>query len=140
MNKIFAEIECLTEFSKPFSGHYLRKNWFKKADKRYLSQYLQKFIEYNREFFNFLKVKPTIEGSDKNVSLRFKTHEYIGAIPLRSPDTGKQIGDFVVSPRYSSKDKLLEYIKILNLIENKINPEFKLKFSLFGGESLILQK
>ena len=135
MNKIFLEIECLTEYSKTLSGEYLRKNWFKKADKRYMSQYLQKFIEYNREYFEFLGVTPYIEGSDPKVSLRFKSSKYIGAIPLRSPDTGKQIGDFIVSPRYSSKDKLLDYIKILNLVNKSVNAEFKNSIPLISGRN-----
>ncbi len=135
MNKIFLEIECLTEYSKPLSGEYLRKNWFKKADKRYMSQYLQKFIEYNREYFDFLGVTPLIEGTDPKVALRFKSSEFIGAIPLRSPDTGKQIGDFIVSPRYSSKDKLLDYIKILNLIDNSVNAEYKNSIPLISGRN-----
>ncbi len=135
MNKIFFEIECLTDYSTPLKGEYLRKNWFRKADKRYLSQYLQKFIEYNRPYFDFLGVDVFIEGTDPNVSLRFRTKEYIGAIPVRSPDTGKQIGDFIVSPRYSSKDKLLEYIKILDIIDTPINAEFKYSIPLISGRN-----
>jgi hypothetical protein len=135
MNTIFLEIECLTDYSKSLSSEYLRKNWFKKADKRYMSQYLQKFIEYNRSYFNFLGVTAYIEGTDPNVSLIFKSSEFIGAIPLRSPDTGKQIGDFIVSPRYASKDKLLEYIKILNLIEKSVNAEFKNSIPLLSGRN-----
>ena len=135
MNKIFQEIECLTEHSKLLSGEYLRKNWFKKADKRYMSHYLQKFIEYNREYLEFLGVTASIEGSDPKVSLRFKSSQYIGVIPLRSPDTGKQIGDFIVSPRYFSKDKQHDYIKILNLVNKSINAEFKNSIPLLSGRN-----
>jgi len=135
MNKIFAEIACLTELSSPLKGEYLRKNWFKKADKRYLSQYLQKFVEYNRKYFDFLGVSVFIEGVAPNVSLRFRTSEFIGAIPLRSPDTGKQIGDFIVSPRYTSKDRFLDYIKILNLINKSVNAEFKNSIALISGRN-----
>jgi len=135
MNKIFLEIECLTEQSKQLSAKYLRKNWFKKADKRYIAQYLQKFVEYNKKYFNFLGVIPIIEGSDQNVNLKFKSSEFIGAIPLRSPDTGKQIGDFIVVPRYSTKDKYLEYIKILNLINKSVNAEFKHSIPLLSGRN-----
>ncbi len=135
MDKIFLELECLTEYSKPLSGKFLRKNWFKKADKRYISLYLQKFIEYNRSNFNFLGVNVFIEGTDPNTSLRFRTSEYIGVIPLRSPDTGKQIGDFIVSPRYSSKTRLTDYIKILNLINKSVNVIFKNSIPLISGKN-----
>jgi len=135
MDKIFLEIECLTEQSKQLNAEYLRKNWFKKADKRYISQYLQKFVEYNKKYFDFLGVTSIIKGTDQRVSLKFKSSEFIGVIPLRSPDTGKQIGDFIVSPRYSSKDKLLEYIKILNLTNKAVNTEFKQSIPLISGRN-----
>jgi hypothetical protein len=135
MDKIFFEIECLTEHSKPLSGEYLRKNWFRKADKRYLSQYIQKFIEYNRKYFNFLGISVFLEGSDPNVNLLFRSSEFIGAIPLRSPDTGKQIGDFIVTPRYATKDKLIDYIKILNIINKSINAQFLNSIPLVSGRN-----
>jgi hypothetical protein len=91
-NNIFLEVPCLTDKSPSISGLFLVKKWFKKADKRYLSEYLQKFIDYNKEYFDFLRVTPKIEGSGKEVSLSFRSDRFIGAIPLRSPDTGKQIG------------------------------------------------
>ncbi len=132
---VFYEIECLTEFSKPLKGLYLRKKWFKSADKRIIGQYLQKFIEYNKQAFRFLGVTPIIEGTDQNCSLRFKTTQFVGSIPLRSPDTGKQIGDFVVSPRYASKDRYLEYIKIMNLLDDSVNPEFMDSLPLVSGRN-----
>ncbi len=106
MDKVFLEIACLTELSRPISGEYLRKKWFKIKDKRLLSQYLQKFIEYNKDNLNFLGVDIWVEGIGHNASLRLKSSKYIGAIPLRSPNTGKQIGDLIVTPRYSSKHNL----------------------------------
>ena len=132
---VFHEIECLTEFSSPLKGLYLRKKWFKGADKRIIGQYLLKFIEYNKTSFQFLGVTPVIEGTDQNCSIRFKSTQFVGSIPLRSPDTGKQIGDFVVSPRYSSKDRYLEYIKIMNTLGDSVNPEFKDSLPLVSGRN-----
>lgn len=132
---IFHEMECLTEFSPPLKGLYLRKKWFKGADKRIIGQYLHKFIEYNKASFQFLGITPVIEGTDQNCSIRFRTTQFVGTIPLRSPDTGKQIGDFVVSPRYSSKDRYLEYIKIMNLLGNSVNPELKDSLPLLSGRN-----
>jgi hypothetical protein len=62
---IFLEIPCLTEKSSSISGLFLAKKWFKKADRRYLTEYLQKFNGYNKEFFDFLQVTPKIEGSER---------------------------------------------------------------------------
>ena len=134
---IFLEVPCLTEKSQSISGLFLAKKWFKKADKRYLSEYLQKFIDYNKDSFDFLQVTPKIEGSGKGVSVNFKSDRFIGAIPLRSPDTGKQMGDFVVKPRYTSAtDQFSEYVEIVNLLENEILPEFKHSIPLLSQNNL----
>ena len=92
MNKtfdVFCEIPCLTEKTAPIKGIVLQKKWFPKADKRYVGQHLQKFIDYNSEVFNFIGVTPFIIGSDQNSSIVFRSAQFIGAIPLRSPDTGE---------------------------------------------------
>jgi Holliday junction resolvase-like predicted endonuclease len=134
---IFLEISCLTEESPAISGLFLAKKWFKKADKRYLAEHLQKFNDYNKEFFDFLQVSPKIEGSGKDVSLSFKSDRFIGAIPLRSPDTGKQIGDFVVKPRYTStEDQFSGYVEIVNLLEAEILPEFKHSIPLLSQNNM----
>lgn len=134
---IFFEVPCLTEKSKTVSGLELQKKWFRGADKRYLAESLQKFIDYNRLMFEFLGVTPSIEGNGKTVELSFKTDKYMGAIPLRAPDTGKQIGDFVVGPRYASgTDKFSEYVEIVNLLETGISPEFKDSIPLFSSNSI----
>ena len=135
MQQIFLEIPCLTEQSKALSADYLYKKWFKDADKRYTAKYLQKFIEYNKSYFDFLGVTPMIEGSDKNLRLRFKSREFIGAIPLRNPGNGLQIGDFIVSPRYGTEGKFSDYVKILNLLNQSIQAEFKPSPPLRSGRN-----
>lgn len=134
---IFYETTCLTEKSSSLSGLNLNKKWFKGADKRYLGETLQKFIQYNKQLFDFLEVTPFIEGSGRDVSISFKTGKYIGTIPLKSPETGKQIGDFVIKPRFSSKnDQFSEYIEIIDLIKNEIKPEFKDSLPLNSGDHI----
>ena len=81
--KVFCEVECLTEQSKIFSGLELHRLWFKTGDKREISKNLQTFISFNKDSFKLLEVEPQIIGSDLNVSLVFKTSKYVGAIPLR---------------------------------------------------------
>lgn len=134
----FCEIPCLTEKSNILRGIVLLKKWFPSADKRYIGQYLQKFINYNSELFDFIGVSPHLIGSDRNVSIVFRTSKYIGSIPLRSPDTGRQIGDFVVTPRFteeSNKNRYEDYIEILNMLDSEINPESCDSLPLISGRN-----
>jgi hypothetical protein len=132
---VFCEIPCLTEQSKMLGGIALQKKWFKSADKRVIGQYLQKFIEYNSSHFNFLGVEPYVVGSDQNTSLAFRTSGFIGSIPLRASDTGKQIGDFVVMPRFTGRDRFEDYIEILNLLGTEISPEVIDSLPLASGKN-----
>jgi len=133
---IFCEIPCLTERSAFLSGIELQKRWFRGSDKRYLSEALQKFISYNKELLDFLGVTPIITGHGKDVGLSFRTGQYVGTIPLRAPDTGKQIGDFVVVPRYTSqRDRFGDYVQILNLLEHRIEPQFVDSIPLASGRN-----
>jgi len=132
---VFCEIPCLTEHSKQLSGIVLQKKWFKSADKRIIGQYLQKFINYNSDQFKFLGVNPFIIGTDQNTSIAFRTSSFIGSIPLRASDTGKQIGDFVVMPRFIGRDRFEDYIEILNLLGTEINPEAIDSLPLASGKN-----
>lgn len=132
---VFCEIPCLTERSTKISGIALLKKWFPKADKRIIGQVLQKFIAYNSEQFKFLGVQPFIIGTDQNTALAFRTSGYIGSIPLRAPDTGMQIGDFVVMPRFTGRDRFEDYIEILNLLGTEISPEVIDSLPLASGKN-----
>ncbi|MDO5510929.1 MAG: hypothetical protein Q4F57_09550 [Weeksellaceae bacterium] len=132
---VFCEIECLTDKSKQFIGIDLQKKWFKTADKRFIGQYLQKFIYYNSKGFDFLGVNPLIIGTDHKTALTFRTTQYIGAIPLRACDTGKQIGDFVVMPRFTGRDRFEDYIEILNILGTEIRPEVIDSIPLASGNN-----
>lgn len=132
---IFYQLPCLTESSAKLSSATIHKKWFRTADKRLMGQYLQKFVSYNRQLFEFLGVTPYITGSDQNVEIGFQSNHYIGAIPLRAADTGKQIGDFMVVPRFMGKDVFEEYIDIINLLEGDISIEFLHSLPLASGKN-----
>lgn len=132
---VFCELPCLTELSGHLSGVALQKKWFKSADKRIIGQYLQKFIDYNSSQFKFIGVQPFIIGSDQNISLTFRSSSFIGTIPLRASDTGKQIGDFVVMPRFTGRDRFEDYIEILNLLGTEISPEVIDSLPLASGKN-----
>ncbi len=134
---IFFEIPSLTEWSSKLDGQYLIKNWFKNADRRYFVETLQKFVLYNKELFQFLGVKPWIDGSGVNASLFFSSSQFIGAIPLRSPMNGLQIGDFIVKPRFSSgSDDLFSYGELVSLLQSTITPEFVYSIPLKSKNSI----
>lgn len=132
---VFCEIPCLTEQSKQLGGVGLLKKWFKSADKRIIGQYLQKFIDYNSEQFKFLGVQPYIIGSDQSTALTFRSSGFIGSIPLRASDTGKQIGDFVVMPRFTGPNRFEDYIEILNLLGSEISPDVIDSLPLASGKN-----
>jgi hypothetical protein len=132
---VFFEMPCLTEQSRQLSGIYLQKKWFKSADRRIIGQNIQKFIEYNLVQFKFLGIQPLIIGTDQNTSLVFRSCGFIGTIPLRASDTGKQIGDFVVMPRFTGRDRFEDYIEILNLLGGEISPEVIDSLPLASGKN-----
>jgi hypothetical protein len=132
---VFYEMPCLIEQSPQLSGTALQKKWFRSADKRAIGQYLQKFIEYNSRNLRFLGVQAFVIGSDQYTSLTFRSSEFIGAIPLRASDTGKQIGDFVVTPRFIGSNRFEDYIEILNLLGSEISPLIAFSLPLASGRN-----
>jgi hypothetical protein len=118
-------MECLIEDPKKLSALTIHKRWFNGLDKRYTSQAFQKFLDYNKESFNFLGVIPVLEGSDSDLLISFKSSAYVGSVPLRSPENGKLMGDFQVFPRYvNSTNKFEEYISLIDIIGKEVQPEF----------------
>jgi len=134
LTDVFFEMPCLTELSRTLPGQELRKKWFRSLDARHVAQGLQKFIAYNTDWFRFLGIQPFLEGFDRDACLRFRSTSYIGAIPLRAPDTGKQVGDFVVTPRFFSRDRYGDYIEILDLLGTELSPEFAGSVPLASGK------
>jgi hypothetical protein len=116
-------MECLSKESKKISTGHLNKTWFKGADNRYQVETLQKFILYNKRQFDFLKLIPIIGGNGKNTTVSFRSDKFIGAIPLKSPITGKQIGDFIVTPRFNKLGGS-EYNELIEISGMTVQPEF----------------
>lgn len=132
---VFCEIPCLTEQTKRLEGAFIQKKWFKSADRRIIGQYLQKFMDYNARPFQFLGVQPRVVGTDYRIALTFRTSSYVGAVPLRAADTGRQIGDFVVVPRFAGGDRFEDYIGIIQLVDKDISPQFMDSLPLVSGRN-----
>lgn len=130
-NHIFFSLNCLTESSKPLFAIEIHKKWLKNMDKRYPSQIVQKLLGYNMDQFRFLEVTPYVEGYDSELKVVFRSAKFIGAVPIKSPETGKLIGDFLVYPRFANrKDKFLQYTDLISIIGNSLSPEFNDKLEL----------
>jgi len=125
-SKVFLSVPCLTERSSSFNAQELIKKWFKGCDRRYIDRTVQDFIQINKEMLDFLAISPFVEGTGNDLILNFKTEKYIGAIPLKSPVNGIVFSDFIVYPRFISysQDNANDYIGLVNLLKEEINPDF----------------
>lgn len=122
---VFIEMPCLNEDNAKLYVSDIRKKWFKGSDKRTLGQTIQKFLEYNKVYLDFLGIESSLTGIEDQIAITFKTQKFIGAIPLRSPVTGKQIGDLIVKPRFQNRSILTSGIVDLMIqLETYIEPEF----------------
>jgi len=133
--QVFFQLPCLTEESRTLSGKTILKKWFKHGDSRYLERLLFDFIEINKISFDFLGVVPQLHGSGKDIFLTFRSDKFIGAIPIKSADTGKQIGDFLVTPRFINNSGF-NYIDLLYLLGGEIEPEFCESLPLVSSNQL----
>lgn len=128
---IFHSVPCLSEYSVGLEAKDIFRKWFKGADKRIFGQHIQKFLNINRDSFEFLGIEPIINGVENNITLSFRTSSYVGAIPLRSPINGKSMGDFIVTPRYANKN----YIELLDYLGHSIIPQFQNKLPLVSDNN-----
>lgn len=130
---VFKKIPCLTSEATKLNGLELFKKWFKNGDRRYVGEFLHKFIEYNKENLQFLEVTAIVEGVGDNSSLILSTSKYVGAIPMREPGLGKQIGDLIVSPRYHGHYEYEEYTQLIELLGEAVSVEQKHSLPLDSG-------
>jgi len=130
---VFFTAPCLSDNLQQLSKTRLYST-FKGIDRRYLSQSIHKFLKYNQRCLNFLDISATISGIDPEVALSFATGRYIGAIPLRSPANGKQVGDFLVYPRFSGgKTLFAQMTRMLIMLQEHIEPEYLDTIPLASG-------
>lgn len=125
---------CLSDSPQALDFIDLKKH-FKGAGKGQLSHAINKFIHLNQTSLSFLDVTALSEGFDPFAELQITTGKYIGAIPLRSPMNGKQIGDLLVRPRFSDGKFLFEQLtNILIQLNESIEPEYMDSIPLASGE------
>ena len=83
----------------------------------------------------FLGISPQISDSKSNIKISFRTSNFIGAVPLKSPVHGRQMGDFVVHPRYvNQNENPYDYIELIYQLNQSIEPEFNYSFELLSKD------
>lgn len=133
---IFFKMQCLTARSESIKGLEVREKWFKGSQKRDIGNHLPKFLEYNKESLRFLGIEGRTEDNDERISIHFRSSKYIGAVPLVAPDTGLQIGDFVVTPRFVSGNDYATIADIIQKVKTELVIEQKDGMSLASGRIL----
>lgn len=85
------------------------------GDRRYPNEDNDKFIQLNKQAFEFLN----IDAYGESGKIHFKTNELVGAIPIRMPNggAGTPQTDLIVKPRYQSTFSSNWYEWMLGLAE-----------------------
>ena len=124
MNKLFCKLPCQS-VSKSYKNKEIYEDLFdKRVDKRYLESAVQRFINLNKRLFTFLGIDAELSGTGNDLTLLFRTSNYIGAIPVKMPYDGIAHKDFQVIPRFdNSKDVFSELTQLLSKLEYSIRPE-----------------
>ncbi len=125
MDKLFCRCPCLST-SKKYQKEEIRIRLFgKKGDNRYLERSVQKFLNLNRRMFKFLGIEVDLSGVGNDLSLSFRTSNFIGAIPIKMPYDGIVHKDFQVTPRFQKdENSYSELTQLLSCLEHSIEPEY----------------
>ena len=94
-----------------------------KGDKHSIAQYLQNFVNYNRDSLAFLGLEYSLSTND--VKLILKASQLVGCAPLISPVTGKQLGNIIVKSEYQD-----DLDGIIPLIDGDIDLEYNTRLPL----------
>ncbi len=124
MTQLFCKLPCQS-VSKSYRNREIYEELFdKRVDKRYLESAVQRFINLNKRMFSFLGIEVELNGTDNDLSLVFRTTNFIGAIPVKMPYDGIAHKDFQVMPRFdNSKEVYSELTQLLSRLEYSIMPE-----------------
>ncbi len=125
MEKIFFQMPCLSESREIKSLEIYEKLFDKRVDKRYLEGSLQKFLLLNKRMLSFAGITLEMNGTGSDLSIRFKTSGFIGAIPIKMPYDGISHKDFQIIPRFdNSQHAFSDLTQLLSKLEYSISPEY----------------
>ncbi|MBE6817848.1 MAG: hypothetical protein E7517_01635 [Ruminococcaceae bacterium] len=133
MNKLFFQMSCLSESNEIKSQDIYERLFDKKVDKRYLESSIQKFLLLNKKMFSFIGIDLEMNGTGSDFSIKFKSSNYIGAIPIRMPYDGISHKDFQIIPRFdNSNHAFSDLTQLLSKLDYSVSPEYS------DGEELSL--
>ena len=125
MDKIFFRMPCLSETRELQSKEIYERLFDKRVDKRYLESSVQKFVLLNKKMLSFLGIDLEMNGIGHDLSIKFKSSGYIGAIPIKMPYDGIAHKDLQVIPKFErSSDAFSELTQLLSRLEYSIAPEY----------------
>ena len=117
---------CLSE-SHEIRSQEIYERFFDKGvtDKRYLESAVQKFLLLNKKMFSFAGIALEMNGTGNDLSIKFKTAGYIGAIPIKMPYDGIAHKDFQIIPRFDNSDNFFsDLTQLLSKLEYSISIEY----------------
>ena len=133
MNKLFFRMPCLSESHEIRSQEIYEQLFDKSVDKRYLESAVQKFLLLNKKVFSFAGITLEMNGTGNDLSIKFKTSGYVGAIPVKMPYDGIAHKDFQIIPRFDNSDNVFSDLTLLlSELSYSITPEYA------DGEALSL--
>ncbi len=100
-----------------------KQSW--KWKDRSMESVLQRFVDLNKDNFNYLGISAGIENRKGKLALRLVTSGLVGAVPVFSPMNGKLAGDLVVAGRFGENAG-----ELISLLDNSIRPEYSDRFKL----------
>lgn len=125
MEKIFLRLPCLSESHEIKNQEIHEKLFDKKVDKRYLESVVQKFLLLNKKMFSFAGIVLEMNGTGSDLSIKFKTAGYIGAIPIKMPYDGITHKDFQIIPRFDNSEHVFsDLTQLLSKLKYSISPEY----------------
>lgn len=125
MDKLFFRMPCLSESNEIRSKEIHERLFDKSVDKRYLESAVQKFQLLNKKMLSFAGITLEMNGTGSDLSIRFRTAGYIGAIPIKMPYDGIAHNDFQIIPRFDNSDHVFsDLTQLLGKLKHTISPEY----------------
>ena len=125
MEKLFFQMPCLSESHEIKSQEIYERLFDKGVDKRYLESAVQKFLLLNKRMFSFVGINLEMNGTGSDLSIKFKTAGFIGAIPIKMPYDGIAHKDFQIIPRFDNSNHVFsDLTQLLSKLDYSISPEY----------------
>lgn len=126
----FEPLATLSEIPEPINNTIF-KIWQKSLNRVSLTEVIQRFIDYNREYFSYLGIQAEIR-SKSEPQLYLSTSSFIGTIPLRSATSGKIFSTLSIQGRYGERPQ-----ELMSVLDGKIHPEYNSEWSITESSPIV---